>query len=598
YVYIGAGQDLKVSLLNQYGEKMSLSGATVSVVPSAGTVSAIEKTTTVKVNTSLVEAGKTLFVFVYDPTSMLSAQATVSVNTNPIIKGITFGAVTIKDSKDSIFEGTTGHIIEVMAVDQYGNPYTFAEGALPGIITLISSNTDVISPAAVTVNADGNFVFATPNDGTATLTAIVPTEGVVAQSAPIVVLSKPVLSSVSIEGASGALYVNETGTLVAAGVDQYGAAATIVSGTTSGVTFQSTKPGIVPVIADGKVKVTPTESGTAKVFYYFKGNLVGSFDLTVYDEAVPTLITAVDLTNAVQTGVTVSVTSGSATVVDQYGREIDLDGTWNIELTYADADNFDVVTSASMTYTITANTNVGSDAFKIVLTDDGVVDEGSVYSFTLTNVAASKIVTVEMELPALMYGGTPADGSALGDYDEEITFVGKTEDGQTVTLLLDNSIPEIIDIVTLSSSTYIDLTDATLSNKGAIGDDDATLTVKAWRNGVIADSGTITIASAPAVASTLTWIKDQDMSNPDSITVVVKNQYGVECNLPAGQWYSSNTAVWAFEGTTSGNKSPDYSFVNTSTTDDKTVTISYITADGKLFITGSFTIAKNTPAES
>ena len=78
-VYLADGQDLEISMLDQYGDEMSLTGTNYSVfnqndgyvyAPSVGTTMEVDL-----VSEGSAEAGEVLFVFIYDPVSMLTVSA-------------------------------------------------------------------------------------------------------------------------------------------------------------------------------------------------------------------------------------------------------------------------------------------------------------------------------------------------------------------------------------------------------------------------------------------------------------------------------------------------------------------------------------------
>ena len=563
-------QDLQVKLSNQYGEAMSLAGATVTVIDTNGGATLTPTvTTTVKVDATGL-ATHELYVFVYDTASMLSVQGTVVVNAKPELKGISFGDVTIKDGKADIFKGTTGHTIAINAVDQYGNPYKLAAGPLPAGVTLIESNGPVLGIGAI--DANGNLEFNADNAGTTILTMLITAEGVVAQSAPITVLATPVLTTVEIAGATETMYVGEETTLATAGFDQYGDPIAL----TNDVTFTSTLPNfdIDPVTG----KVTPGTAGVGTVFYFLNGSLQGTFTIEVNGAAVPQVITAMDVTPALQTGVAILVdSSAKATVLDQYGRvmtdaQIGAAG-YDVMITATAATHIALTAApgTGLTYKINADGTAGSETFLAYLTDDhGVTPIAvSVFSFAVTNVSAAEITTVTMSVDndGLIYTGDKwndlhqedmisGGGISIFPYDEAVIFTGATTSGDSVVLLDDDAdgIPDIIDVITFSEIDILGFdydTDADFPNTLTIYDMNGSffngeVEMIAWRNGVAAATTTLTLKSDDPVVTelyhkvtTLVAFPENFPTEEDYIdfiigsNLVVKDQYGKLLDIEA-----------------------------------------------------------------
>ena len=128
-VYLDDDQDLEVSLLDQYGDAMSLSGTNYSVFnqddgyvynPVVGTTFTIDL-----VSEGSAEVDDTIYVFVYDPGSMLSVSGELPVIAAPVVTTIAVGGVTLGDDDATmLLEGSTDNILDVMVYDQYGQEMT------------------------------------------------------------------------------------------------------------------------------------------------------------------------------------------------------------------------------------------------------------------------------------------------------------------------------------------------------------------------------------------------------------------------------------------------------------------------------------------
>ncbi len=530
FIYQSSAEDLEVGLLNQYGNPMSLSGVTVSVVnvtdPIADPGPWIDGTT-VRVDASApVATGDELFVFVYDPVSMLSVQGTVVVNADPVLKSLTFGDVTQGDEDaDLLYEGSSDNVLAVAAVDQYGNAFKLTNISE---IVLIESSTIV---SDVNIDGDGNLEFDADTAGVITFTAIIAAEGYITNSAPITVYGTPAIDAVVIVGPEGDGYVGEVLGFEESATDQYGNDFEV-----SGVTFATSNSSIIDAadfdITDGEVTVIPTGAGTVTVYYYFGGTLVGSFDVLVNPLAVPTTITAITIPDAVQFGTYIEVDEDDVTVVDQYGRADELTGDWSIEITSEGAESFTLIELDYGLYEFDADGEIGSDVFNVYISDDGSRVDGSVLAFMLENVSATAIVTIEIaDVPTMYSGDAKGDLMSPGSveaYDETLTFVGKTAAGATVVLVDDDSdgVPDIIDVITVSSTNLL-ITGAVLTATGSATE---TVALKAWRDGEVIAMVDVDIAAADPYAAEMYYdpatIDFEDYEGEEDQGLVIKDQYG------------------------------------------------------------------------
>ncbi|MFO7635988.1 MAG: hypothetical protein R6W96_01605 [Clostridia bacterium] len=532
-VFKAAGQDLQVNLLNQYGQKMDLAPITYSVFNKTNATRVVTPTLeaqTIKVDASAANVGDEIFVFVYQSTYQLSVQAIVTVQAVPVLTGITLGDIVIKDGKADIYQGTTGHILKVTAVDQYGNPYKLTTADLypSGTVHLTSSSAAVDT---LSINTDGNITLNAPAPGSAVIMVAIPTKAIVLTKS-VTVLASPVLTSLTVAPpATTPIYAKEAATLQVTALDQYGNAIEYPGSHT--ITFTSSNSAIVDgtnfSVATNKITMTAQSAGTATVFYYLNGAYKGSFTFTALAEAVPTLITGLkNVPTAYQTGTALTLANGDVTVVDQYGRADTLTGDWKIDVTAPGADNF-TLTGALGSWTITTTATAGTDTFNVFLHNGTTRIASSVYSFTLANVSPAQIVGFEFKtLPTMYSGATRVYGQASDAYVELLEIMGKTSDGRIVELLINMSSlrPDIIDLFTFSTANLGFFGPGGMSIE-AINSVDQVVTIKAWRDGAEVAMTTVQLAKADPVVTT--------MSVPNA-TVAYSSLPG---GYPAGHpWYN------------------------------------------------------------
>lgn len=526
YIYDAGQQDLKVSLLDQYGDAMSLAGTNHSVFnQDTGYVFTPAVSTTLKITPDTVvgtgvaaKTGQEVYIFVYDPVSMLTVSGTVTVKDAPYIAGLEIGGVTVGKigtvQQTMLFETTTGNILDVNAYDQYGMPYKLtAADVTTGTtytnkVQILSSNSGVIDPATMlTPNANGDLVFTALSDGSVIITLIIPDQAVVVSSQMITVYALPTLTSITTSGPDEALYANEATDFAVSGFDQYGNAFDVA--TTDAVVFTSTVDlfGTDPdVTAKNTIGFTPNAAGTSTVYYFLNGIFQGTFDVTVNAAAYPFQITGVDAFMAMEEGSYQMIISEDIEVIDQYGRVYGVDGglknvdpfdatgyTWQI-VTKAATTLFDEDMDMSPTdYEIWANTGLdtGSATFiaKLVKISPWTVMTESAFSFDVTNVETEDIAGFAMTaIAGPLYMGatetaTHAYGQTSSQYWKTVKVTGTY--GTLSVLLYDSNedgLPNLIDVVTSTVDDVEVMSDNLLVPVNAASTA-TTTTLKAWKNG-------------------------------------------------------------------------------------------------------------------
>lgn len=588
YMYPLANQDLKINLINQYGQAVNISNVQI-------TISNITKGTQVPFtisgktviadgsNASLVEATNQLMVFVLHNTSMKTATKQIPVYSKPVIKALQFGAVTIANSKTTIGENTAGHKVQLYAVDQYGNPIKLTNTDIQagGKVTLISSNPAVINPSSVTINADGDLVFNAEAAGTCNLTLLVPTEGIVT-SQLFTVYAVSSVSRLDISGPTGRVTAGATVDLVATATDQYGTAIPLLNNYThSKLITTSTNPTFVPnggVIYDasrGVLRVMAGVPGTAMITYSYDGNYMGTFSVTVVEAAKPVQIVAVNLPTAFQTTATRTLTAADLTIKDQYGDDFDLAGTGysvQVELlgtssTYLGVVGNSITDSTSSVFTATSTQGTATVKLTVMDPSTGAITN-SEYQTTVEVVGAEDIATYTFESVPVMYGAAGTAGTA---YERTLVINGKTSSNKTVQLA-GGPKPAGIDLVTSDGANFtFNETTMKLSAQAA-----GTTYIKAWVSGSPVASVTVTATATAPVVTTL-YFDSASITKANSTTfnakdyMVAKDQYGVDVKATASFFFASSNTTYATVNASTG--------AVTTTATDGTTKISVIALD-------------------
>ena len=537
-LYLQAGEDLEVALLDQYGDAMSLTSTNYSVfnqsngwvyTPTVGTTIEID----VNEASSGTEAGDVVYVFVYDPASMLTVSGELPVIAAPYLETLAIGGVTLgNDDSVRLTTGDLANVLDVTAYDQYGQAMTLTNlmftTQVPydytAEVQVLSSNGDVISAGAIDI-VGGEFTFAAGDAGMAMFTFIIPDQANIYTSEMITVYAAATLTTIEIAGPSAAVYATEAADFGIVGFDQYGAtidvtSAAVIDFTATHAIFSSNPAWD----ADNSGTLTVMDSDltqTSTVYYFLGGIFQGTFDVTANATAYPFQVIGVDVAPALESGVEVYIMSGDISVQDQYGRTMTdpLVGDWNYEVISS--------TSVSVTmyeccdeYDFYADGVAGSDTFVAYLTFEGSTVTTSGFAFDITNVPTEDITgyAMTMTTEGTMYTGSDWE-KHWDDADEEYyKYVGitGTYDGMSVVLLDENEddLPDLIDLVTSTNDAVMVMSGNILVPTDAV---DGTTTVKAWRNGAV-------VATA-----------DQALSDsaPDWTTTVVEAEEGTEFS----EWY-------------------------------------------------------------
>ena len=587
-VFLDINQDLGVSMFDQYGELMSLSGTNYSVFnQNDGYVYDPDVDDAIEIDVeddSAAEAGDVIFVFVYDPVSMLTVSGELPVIAAPVVTTLTVGAVTPSGTDvTTLFQDTDDNVLAVTVYDQYGDAMTLTDSLfdtqIPSLydaeIQVLSSNGNVIDAENWDV-IGGVFTFDADDPGMALFTFIIPAQAFIATSEMITVYATPALATIQTAGPDEAVYADEETDFAVTGFDQYGDPFDVAAG----VTFTSTvqlfgDPSTIENSAANVISLTADMDGTATVYYFLGGIFQGTFDVTVNEAAYPFQITGVDAFMAMEEGTNQEILSEDIEVIDQYGRVMTapFDGTgftWNA-MSAAATDLFSTSPGWVDGYLwVGADTGTtdatGSETFvaKLIDLNDGYkVMTESAFSFAITNVETEDVEGFEMALTAgTMYTGATFDfGQTADEYYKYVTVTG-TYGGVKVLLNLDsNGVPELIDVIT-STNDHVEVMSGDILVPTTA--DDTTTNIKAWRNGVAVANADQDLSKVDPDCVVITAEADDSVDTVDTgdyaVMFTYTDQYGVDLDyalLQASRASGVDPTVYFF---TSNDTVGDYTY--------------------------------------
>jgi len=542
-VYAKAGaQDIKIHLLNQYGEKMTFTSAQIVGGSSLGTLAFTTDSATLTVAAG--DKGKTATIFAYYSPKNFTVNATITVVEDQKLASIVFvGPIAQGDASKALTRltaGTAGNTLAFKALDQYGNTLN---------LTNYVQNTDyslVVSGATVGVT-DGKLTLAGLTAGTFSVRAIVMATGSVSEMYTETVYAVPSLASFDVT-VPDALYANAAADFAIAGVDQYGKAFAVDSSILTITPLSTTVTIGAKVNASNKVTLTFAAKGTADL-YFTTGALTVTKAINVQAEKTVASIVSIPVTTqALLVGKSITLDTSKVVLNDQYGNKI-ADPGWSWELRrLAETNVYGVVSTGTDATALTLSgmaitaQKAGAEQLRLTLYTGGAYGSTATsykeftYDFALSAVAASAVVTYELNVADTMYAG-----AVSAAHDLAITLVGKTANGTTVTLssTADTALPTIVAQYTVTGA---NVTIATATSKlttvaGVAAD--TTAVVKAWNNaGVVVAEKTVALKKAAPVVTTVTMAYTASSS---TVAVTAKDQYGVAITAPAGNFYSSDT---------------------------------------------------------
>jgi len=545
YAKDATAQDIKLHLLNQYGEKMPFTATQMVGGSSLGTFALTADSATLTV--AAADKGKTATIFAYYSPKNFTVNATITVVEDQKLASITFnGPIVLGDDSKKLTRltaGTAGNTLALKALDQYGNTLKLTDYT-PGThySLVVSGATFVTADDKITLNADLAA-------GTFTARAIVMATGSVSEMYTETVYAAPKLASFEIT-VPEALYANEAADFAVAGVDQYGKAFDVLAGGWT-VTPMSAV-GVVVVDSTNNLKLTFNGKGSFDV-HFTKGALsvVKPVNIQATKE-VASIFSIPVSTQALLLNKTITLDTTNVVLNDQYGNKIAFPGAgWGWELRrLADTDPYGLATGTDLkVFKLTGMQilaqKAGAEQLRLTLYK-GTVYGGTadpnykefIFDFALSAVAASAVVAFEFDMADSMHGLISADHSI------PIKLIGKTANGTTVTLTDTAALPGI-DLIAQYTRTGSNVTIDEVNSKLVVTTGvtaDATTTIKAWNNkGEVVAEKTVALKKAAPERTTVTMAYD---TTSLTASVTAKDQYGVAIAAPAGKYYSSDSAIF------------------------------------------------------
>ena len=600
-------QDIKIHLLNQYGEQMAFGAGTMVFGASLGTLAEKDnKTLTLTLDAAdLPKAGSTSTIFVYYTPKGYSVNTTITVLEDQVLSSIVFnGPVKLsKDTTDTygrLTEGSTGNTLAYKAYDQYGNTLNLSVAPFNTDYTLVVGGAD----NTPTVDKD-KMTLTGLKKGTLSIRVIALTSGNISDLYTETVYAEPALASYDIT-LPEAIYQNEAVKFVIEGLDQYGKAFNVTpDAKTWSVTPLSTTitaaDMTIQAYAKNEIEYIITGKGTADL-YFTTGSLTVTKSVTVLEAKRVYEIVSIPLTTeALLNNVKVSLNLSEVKLNDQYGNEYkgSLTG-WNWELRRL-ADDYEYGNAATGTdgtvianinratttsYDIKANSEkVGTDTLQLIIFNaadynatrtDAYVEY--THDFTLGVVKKADIVAYEFDMKDEIYAGATSS-TMTNTHDLAITLIGKTANGTTVTLVDSGTtaLPTatIAQYTTTNDKVFINDANSKLEVVTVqSGNADGSATIKAWsKTGEVVAEKVVALRRATPVVTTLTMKYNTSGANAGKVTLEAKDQYGIAIGNPAGTYFSSDSTklTVAADGTVTNITSPLVS---------ATATIRYVSADG------------------
>lgn len=557
----GAAQDIKLHLLNQYGEKMQFGVGNLVGGASMGVFDI--KADTAELTVAAGDKGKTVTVFAYYSPKNFTVNATITVVEDQILSSIVItGPVALGDESKKTFgrltEGTDGNSLAFKALDQYGNTLKIADYV---------ENTDysfVVANAKVTVG-DGKLNLTPAADlkaGTLTVRAVALKAGNISEMYTETVYKKPALASFDVV-VPESLYADEVAEFKIEGVDQYGKAFKVKAAdfATWNVNAFSTAGIAVAInaVADNTIKLKfNAKNGAADLYFNNGAALQVIKPVSVQAKKVVASIVSVPIsTQALLKTKKLTVDMTKVAFNDQYGNTIKADALigagWKWELRRLTETNpYGVATTTDKATIFVINPGYeieaqkpGTETLRIALYDGATYDEAPEnkrfdYDFNLSVVKPADVVAYELKMADFMYANNPASEP----HQIKVELIGQTANGTTVTLKDSgaDAMPDIITLYTVSNNkVQLDETDSKLKTVTAIGDNDSSVVVRAWNAAgeTVAEKTVVLKAAAPAV-TTITLKHDKDN---DKVELTAKDQYGIAIMPIDGNFYSSTGDV-------------------------------------------------------
>jgi len=549
-------QDIKLHLLNQYGEQMTFTGAQMVGGASKGVFTLDGNTAQLDVSDPNIKAGMAITLFAYYSPKNFSVNATITVLEDQKLASIVFnGPIEMGDDSKKLTRltaGTAGNKLPFKALDQYGNTINLV-GKDPATYSLVLSGAD--NPVVADIE-NGKLKLNNLKAGTFTARAIVMASGSVSEMYSETVYAAPKLASFDVT-VPEALYQNEAADFAVAGVDQYGKAINVDDAGWN--IFAMAAVGVTKVYATNKVNLKFDGKGTFDL-HFTKNGVSGTVIKTVTVQAekkVASIFSIPVSTQALLDGIAIDLDITKVKLHDQYGKEIAAyvaEWNWDLRRNVADGDPYGLATGTDEKVFKIVGMNIeaqkpGVEQLRLTYyhgADYATRDQEIIYDFPLSVVAASAVVAYEFDMADFMYAGYDAIPTP-NPHDIGIKLIGKTANGTTVTMTAsgETKLPDIIPQFTVTGTNVeVDRANSKLKLIDKVGAD-TTTTIKAWNNkGEVVAEKTVALKKAAPAKATVTMAYDKGTLKA---SVTAKDQYGVDIAAPAGKYYSSDAAIFTVD---------------------------------------------------
>jgi trimeric autotransporter adhesin len=542
-----AGAALDITLSNQYGKKMTLTRGDFTITAFNATKGTAVTVSNDKFELDLSGAAKDDKVVVaLAHKTGLNTSATLPVINEVASAKFSFGEVVLPKDQARVYAADKDVQVKYTLLDQYDKELKLAANAkadkntISGV-TFVSTNNDVIDPAKLTTDKDGNLLFVAGVKGTATLTALVAATGSTSTVA-ISVADKSTVDKFTVSAPASLVVAKENLVLPFEAVDQFGAqilAKDLTADQKSKVTFASSNAAVIDADdisfnSKNELVLNATKDGSATVYVYYNGVLQNNVSFSVQKAAVATRITGVKnlpLLFEASTNAKAEFTFKNLNVVDQYNRAYTLDG--ETVVVAAKDKTADVITldkaelktgeKATFAGTATAGTEVFTVSIKGV--------DGSAIEVSMGTVKTADITTYELTAPTAI----KADEDVK--YVGTLKLVGKTTAGNAVTLATGK----------VTHATTSNATIATVDGLKVTGKKKGTATVAVWSNATKLAEVTVTVLDDASIPTTVSIDDETPITVQKTKTVNVAallevlDQYGVDVtDASKGFWTTSD----------------------------------------------------------
>jgi hypothetical protein len=564
-VYLKTGpQDIKLHLLNQYGEQMQWTAGQVVFGASLGElVEKDSKTATLKLPddgkdpaTVTVKAGATSTIFAYYSPKNFTVNATITVVENQKLSSIVFtGPIALGDDSKKLTrltEKTEGNTLACKALDQYGNKLkldAYEKGVDYQLV--VSGGTVVVGADKLTLNG------ADLKAGTFTIRAIVMASGSVSEMYTETVYAAPKVASFDVVIPEN-IYANEEAAFAIEAIDQYGKAIDVPKDDVKDWTVTPLSPAGIGyggrVNEKNKIKVVFNKKGSADLYFQTDALTVIKPISVQAAKTVASIFSIPVATQALLKEKVLKVVTGEVVLHDQYGNKIAHPaGEWKWELRrLADTDPYGLATGTDLKVVKITDMEIlaqkaGTEYLRFALHNGATYGAGGdgykefVYDFALSVVETSAVVAFDFDVADQMYCGNE---NRLADHDIAIKIIGKTANGTTVTLQSHDEVgmPDMLGQYTVTGDEAKVSADETELTQAKKSDKDSSTIIKAWsKTGLVVAEKTVVLKAGKPTVATLTMKYHKLV--PAKVELIAKDQYGVAIGAPAGTFYSSDEKI-------------------------------------------------------